>query len=73
MFTWQEKIGLFLFVIVFPISLLARISHSAKKRTAFLGHKLLFNDNLRQTKKAVRWKHSVASNRLNSSPFGRGR
>ena len=25
---------------------LARISHSAKKRTAFLSHKLLFNDNL---------------------------
>jgi hypothetical protein len=52
---------------------LARISHSAKKRTAFLGHKLLFNDNLWQTKRAVRWKHIVASNRLNSSPLGRGR
>ena len=52
---------------------LARISHSAKKRTAFLSHKLLFNDNFSQSKKAVRCLQSVASKRSISSPWVRGK
>ena len=52
---------------------LARISHSAKKRTAFLSHKLLFNDNFSQSKRAVRCLQSVASKRSISSPWVRGK
>ena len=52
---------------------LTRISHSAKKRTAFLSHKLLFNDNFSPTKKAVRCLQSVASQRSISSLWVRGK
>jgi ribosomal protein S17E len=52
---------------------LARISHGAKKRTAFSSHKLLFNDNFSQNKKAVRCLQSVASNRSISSPWVHGK
>ena len=52
---------------------LARISHCAKKRTAFLSHKLLVNGNFGKNKEAVRWLQSVANDRSISSPWRRGR
>ena len=52
---------------------LTRISHCAKKRTAFLSHKLLVNGNFGKNKEAVRWLQSVANDRSISSPWRRGR